>query len=118
MKGFQDFEEMEVWQLAKSLVVSVYSDFANVRDFSFCDQIKRATLSVSNNIAEGCGRTSKAEFARFLDIAKGSTTEVRSMYRIAQELGFFAGTLVDQRCSECEKIARQLSGFAKHLRAK
>ena len=49
--NYQDFEEMEVWQDGQDLAVSVYTDFAKVKDFSFCDQIKRAAVSVSNNIA-------------------------------------------------------------------
>ena len=48
-----DFEEMEVWQNAQDLAVDVYTDFAGCRDFSFVDQIKRAVVSISNNVAEG-----------------------------------------------------------------
>jgi len=62
-----DFEEMEVWQNAQDLAVDVYTDFSNCRDFSFVDQIKRAAVSISNNIAEGAERTTSVEFARFLD---------------------------------------------------
>jgi four helix bundle protein len=47
----QDFEEMQVWQDAKKLAIDVYRDFAKIRDFSFSDQIKRASVSISNNIA-------------------------------------------------------------------
>lgn len=112
----KDFEEMEVWQDARQLTVNVYTDFKSVKDFSFCDQIKRAAISISNNIAEGCGRTTKTEFARFLDIAKGSSAEVRSMYRIAEALGFVTAEIVQQRCESCESISKQLSGFAKYLR--
>jgi hypothetical protein len=65
--NYQDFEQMEVWQDGQDLAVSVYTDFAKVKDFSFCDQIKRAAVSVSNNIAEGAERTTNTEFARFLD---------------------------------------------------
>ena len=67
---------MEVWQDARQLAVDVYCDFSSIKDFSFCDQIKRAVVFISNNIAEGCGRTTKPDFARFLDIAKGSSAEV------------------------------------------
>lgn len=112
----KDFEGMEVWQDARQLAVDVYADFSSTKDFSFCDQIKRAAISISNNIAEGCGRTTKTEFARFLDIAKGSSAEVRSMYRVAEALGFVSAELAQQRCQFCEGISRQLSGFAKYLR--
>ena len=112
----KDFEEMEVWQDARQLAVHVYCDFSSVKDFSFCDQIKRAVVSVSNNIAEGCGRTTKTEFARFLDIAKGSSAEVRSMYRVAESLKFISSEVASERCNSCESISKQRSGFAKYLR--
>jgi len=49
--GFRTFEEMEVWRDAQALAVRVYRDFSKVRDYSFCDQIKRAVVSISNNVA-------------------------------------------------------------------
>ena len=49
--GFKTFEEMEVWRDAQELAVSVYRDFSKVKDYSFCDQIKRAAVSISNNVA-------------------------------------------------------------------
>lgn len=118
MSGLKDFEEMEVWQTARDLAVSVYTDFSGVRDFCFCDQIKRAAVSISNNIAEGSERSTHTEFARFLDIAKGSTGEVRSMYLLAERLGFCASELSEKRGETCRCISRQLGGFAKHLRNK
>ena len=116
--GFKTFEEMDVWRLAQELAVSVYSDFSNVKDYSFCDQIKRAAVSISNNIAEGSERTTSTEFSRFLDIAKGSAGEVRSMYRLAVQLGFVDKGTADQRCLQCASVSKQLGGFAKFLRSK
>ena len=118
MNEYKDFEEMEVWQDAQDLAVDVYEDFASVRDFSFCDQIKRAAVSISNNIAEGSERTTPTEFSRFLDISKGSSGEVRSMYRLAVRLKFVKKAVVDVRCKKCRSISRQLGGFAKYLRSK
>lgn len=107
---------MEVWQDARRLAVDVYRDFSSVKDFSFCDQIKRAAISISNNVAEGCGRTTKPDFARFLDIAKGSSAEVRSMYRIAESLRFVSSETAQVRCLQRETISKQIGGFAKYLR--
>lgn len=111
-----DFEEMQVWQDAQQLALDVYSDMRQVKDFSFVDQIKRAVVSISNNIAEGSERVTSTDFARFLDIAKGSTGEVRSMFRLASRLGFTSTSIADIRCEQCKSISRQLGGFAKHLR--
>ena len=116
-RNLKDFEEMQVWQDAQDLAVAVYGDMRTVKDFSFIDQIKRAAVSISNNVAEGAERVTSSEFARFLDIAKGSTGEVRSMYRLAARLGFMDAGVSEVRCAACRAISRQLGGFAKHLRA-
>jgi four helix bundle protein len=118
MSAYKDFEAMEVWRDAQELAVQVYRDFAKVKDYSFGDQIKRAVVSISNNIAEGSERTTPVEFSRFLDIAKGSAGEVRSMYRLAVQLGFVDKATADQRCLQCASISKQLGGFAKFLRKK
>ena len=107
---------MEVWQMAQDIAFAVYSDFKEVRDYGFCDQIKRAAVSVSNNVAEGAERQTPADFARFLDIAKGSCGEVRSMYRLAVRLDFISEEVAKQRCDSCVSIGKQLAGFAKYLR--
>lgn len=115
---YTSFEEMPVWQAAQDLAVMVYQDTKSVRDFSFTAQIKRAAVSVSNNIAEGAERGTPAEFARFLDIAKGSAGEVRSMYHLAKRLGFVAEKRYFSGIESCVSISKQLGAFAKHLRRK
>jgi four helix bundle protein len=75
------FEELLVWQKAKRLCVEVYRVTGAgpfMRDFGLRDQIQRAAVSVMSNIAEGFERNSRAEFARFLAIARGSAGEVRA----------------------------------------
>ena len=78
------FEDLWIWQQARELVRAVYLDFGEgtpaARDFGFRGQIHTAATSIMNNIAEGFERTTRREFQRFLDIAKGSCGEVRSMY--------------------------------------
>lgn len=114
--GLKDFEDMEVWQEAQGLACDVYSDLAAVKDYSFADQLKRAAVSISNNIAEGAERETDLDFARFLDIAKGSTGEVRSMYRLGIRLRFFTVETANARCKQCVSISKQLAGFARYLR--
>ncbi len=116
-ENLKDFEEMKVWQESGDLAVAVYADLIDFSDFSFNDQLKRAAVSISSNIAEGAERATSTEFARFLDIAKGSAGEVRSLYRLAGRLGFVPPHIVSQRCETCKCISRQLAGFAKYLRA-
>ncbi len=59
------FEDLLVWQKSQDLAVAVYSAFKDNKDFSFRDQIKRASVSISNNVAEGFDRNSNADFSRF-----------------------------------------------------
>lgn len=112
----KDFEEMQVWKDAQGLAVEVYSTFSGCKDYSFVDQIKRASVSVSNNIAEGFDRNSNVDFARFLDIAKGSCSEVRSMVLLADKLGYADSSTCYELRGRCLGISKQLAGFAKFLR--
>jgi four helix bundle protein len=72
VEKYNGFETLLFRQKAKELAVKVYNIFRDSRDFGFKDQIQRATISISNNIAEGFERNSDREFQRFLYIAKGS----------------------------------------------
>ena len=76
---FERFEDIQAWQKAKLLSVRIYNVFESSKDYSFKDQIQRASVSIMNNIAEGFERKSNNEFKHFLFIAKGSCGEVRSM---------------------------------------
>ena len=62
-KNTLDFQKMEVWQDGQDLAVEVYSQFSKCRDYSFVDQIKRAVVSISNNVAEGAERKTNIDFA-------------------------------------------------------
>ncbi|MDP4610889.1 MAG: four helix bundle protein [Opitutales bacterium] len=116
MEKLKDFVEMKVWQDAQNLAAKVYTDFEHTQDFSFTNQIKRA--AISNNIAEGSERSTSTAFSRFLDIAKGSTGEVRSMYLLAVRLKHISEDIAQQRTEDCVEISKQLAGFAKYLRNK
>ncbi len=72
MSKIISFEDIIAWQKSQELAVKIYIAFGSLRDFGFKDQICRASVSVSNNIAEGYARESKIEFNRFLNIAKSS----------------------------------------------
>ena len=68
--GLKDFEDMEVWQDAQDLAYEIYNDLSSVKDYSFVDQLKRAAVSISNNIAEGAERETDVDFARFFGHCK------------------------------------------------
>jgi four helix bundle protein len=84
MTTIKNFEELEIWKMARELVNLIYSDFRECRDFGFRDQITRAGISIMNNISEGFCRGGDPEFKQFLKISKGSAGEVKNMYYIAE----------------------------------
>src|SRR3982074_1923547 len=87
------FEDLIVWQKAIALVKQVYliTDGGGLkRDFGLKDQLPRAAVSIPTNIAEGFERSSRKEYLLFLNIAKGSAGETRSLFRVALEIGYFS----------------------------
>ena len=109
------FEDIISWQKAQEFSIFVYTLFKINRDFSFKDQIQRASISISNNIAEGFERKSNNELKHFFYIAKGSCGEVRSMSYVALELKYIKKQDFDEIINFCLEIARLLSGFIKTL---
>jgi len=109
------FEDLICWQKSKDLAVIVYKHFKNSRDFSFKDQIQRAVISISNNIAEGFERKSNKEFNQFLHISKGSAGEVRSMIHVALELDYISKEQFNDFYNRCVEISKILSGLIKTL---
>ena len=79
------FEDLRIWQKARVLANEVYDALAECRDYGFRDQMQRAAVSSMNNIAEGFERRTSKDFGHFLDIAKGSSGEVRSMLYLAED---------------------------------
>ncbi|WP_420604341.1 four helix bundle protein [Flagellimonas sp.] len=77
-----------MWQKSQDLAVEVYAIFSKTNDFGFRDQITRASVSISNNIAEGYERQSNADFKRFLYFALASNSEVRSMLYLSERLNY------------------------------
>ena len=119
-KGARTFEELWIWQQARVLVPDVYRDFSDAspagRDFGFRSQVQRSAISIMNNIAEGFERMTDSDFARFLDIAKGSTGEIRSMYYAAEDLNYVSAAAAEERRTRCRQIGSGISSLAAHLR--
>jgi len=92
-KAIRTFEDLIVWQKAIEFVKQVYivtSQGELKRDFGLRDQMRRAAVSIPTNIAEGFERASRKEYLLFLNIAKGSAGETRSLFRVALEVGYFS----------------------------
>ncbi len=87
----QDFKKLLVWQKTLSLITVTYkivSTFPSEEKYVLTSQIKRAVLSISNNIAEGCGRFTKNDFVHFLQMALGSTNEVENCLLVSKALEY------------------------------
>ena len=118
MASVQKFEDLEVWQAARTLARGIYSlsntgPFA--KDFGLRDQIRRAAVSVSSNIAEGFERHSDTDLKRFLTIARGSNGEVRSQLQVAQDLGYITVEEFNQGYSLSVRIGKMLTTWMSYL---
>ena len=92
MAGARNFREYPVWQDAVAFATYVYEVTGKMPWFEkkgLCDQLQRAAVSISSNIAEGSARSSDADFAHFLDFALGSAFEVETQLKIAKNVGYF-----------------------------
>ncbi|MCW3123077.1 MAG: hypothetical protein JWQ38_2569 [Flavipsychrobacter sp.] len=100
------------------MAVEIYEVFDGTKDFSFKNQICRATVSVSNNIAEGFDRSSDADFARILYISLGSNSETKSMLYLAARLKYINNDQKIKLIAQSDKISRIIRGLIKSLSPK
>jgi four helix bundle protein len=104
----KNFEELIVWQDARLLANNFHTAFIDLKDFSFRDQINRASVSIMNNIAEGFERFSNPDFKRFLQIAKASCSEVRSMLYLALDFNYIDKTKASEMMQLGTKIKAEI----------
>ncbi len=119
MAKFNKFEEIQAWQKAHDVTLLIYKISANetfVRDLGLKDQICRASVSIMANIAEGHGRKTNAEFANFLNIARGSVAEVQSHLYVAIGLKYITKDDFDELYSALTEISRMTLSLAQYLR--
>jgi len=115
----QDFQRLDVWQRAHKLTLAVYrttSEFPDVERFGLARQVRRATSSIGANIAEGCGRDTHADFARFLQIAAGSASELANHLLLARDLGYIKRDALRPLWSELADVRRMLTALIKRVR--
>ena len=109
------FEKLVVWQRAQALATRVYQLLGDCRDFGFRNQMTDAANSISNNIAEGAERLSKAEFRQFLGYAKGSAGETRSQTYTAADLGYISLADATALRQELKELSRMIHGLIRSL---
>jgi four helix bundle protein len=116
MAKITDFEDLQVWRSARILTKLVYEDFGKNKDYGFCNQIQRCTVSVMNNIAEGFCRRGDKEFHQFLNIAKASCGELKNMYYIAEDINYIGKETASKRREEAQKIMNGIGKLMQYLR--
>jgi len=115
--SWKSFEELKSWQLSRSFTLKIYELTNQIvfKDIDLQRQLRRATVSISSNIAEGFERNTDKEFIHFLFIAKGSAGEVRSQLYIALDLKFISEAQFKELIEEITEISKLISGLIKYL---
>ena len=120
MSKVSKFEDLRIWQDARELVGEIYlafnEDGKGSKDWGFRNQMQTAVVSIMNNIAEGFERGSDKDFARFLDIAKASCGEVRSMLYLAEDLKYIESDNCMKLREQATSISKGIAALSKHLR--
>ncbi len=115
----RDFRKIKAWQRAHALTLQVYretSGFPGDERFGLVSQMRRACASIPTNIAEGCGRNTINELARFIDIATGSASEVEYQLLLAKDLGYLSDNQYETLSTEAIGVRRMLLAFNEKLR--
>ena len=118
-KRARNFREYKVWQDAVQYATFVYKMTKDMPWFEkkgLCDQLQRAVVSISSNIAEGAARPTDTDFAHFLDMALGSSYEVETQLLISKNVGYLEDKIYNELQTGIIDIERQLSGLIRTLR--
>lgn len=119
MSKIENFEDLECWKTSRELVRGIYAICligTLKKDFGTQDQIKRASISVMNNIAEGFGRYSRKEFIRFLDFSQSSALEVKSMLYAINDVHDLNEEKIKEIQNIADKARFQILGLIKYLK--
>lgn len=115
------FQDLEIWQRSIALTDSMF-DLADVLEdmhrYKFAEQLRGATISISNNIAEGSGSDSSIDFARFLNMSRRSAFEVANMLFILQLRGLVNSEIVENKLKEIDVLCRMITKLQRSLRSK
>ena len=116
----RNFRNYKVWQDAVQYATKVYKVTSEMSWFEkkgLCDQLQRAAVSISSNIAEGSAKPSNVEFAHYLDASVGSAYEVETQLLISKNVGYISEDLYNELLIELQGIEKQLVGLIKVLRS-
>ncbi len=115
------FKELEIWKISRALCSSIYlatNDFPQAEKFGITNQMRRASVSIPSNIAEGASRKSNKDFSRFLEIAIGSCYELETQLIISNDLGFLGYEKLQNLQGELNRVTMMTSKFITTLKAR
>ena len=112
----QKFENLVAWQKSQDLAVEIYFIFTNHKDFGFRDQVCRAAVSISNNIAEGFDRSSKMDFRKFLFYGISSCSELKSMVYLAEKLNYIHTEQKVNFLNRSDEVSKIIRGLIKSIK--
>ena len=116
-----NFEELDVWKIALDFAEKVYvitKSFPKSEMYGITAQLRRASLSISLNIAEGKGRYSNKEFKQFLFIARGSLYESITLMKMCLKLNYLTKNQYQELIDDCQKIQSKISGLLNYLKSR
>jgi len=119
MAAADNLQSLDAWVNARALVKRIYqftTPSPTRLDFAYCDQIRRAAISVMANIAEGFGRSSDKEFARFLDIARGSGLETQSLLFVGTDVNYLDQATFEELFDASDRVVAQITSLTRYLR--
>ncbi|MGD0632622.1 MAG: four helix bundle protein [Terracidiphilus sp.] len=117
----ESFRNLAVWQRSIELTLAIYeltSKFPDSERFGLTNQLRRASVSIASNIAEGYGRATKGEYVQFLGHARGSNSEVETQIVISKALGFGSKQTLEIAEALCNEVGRMLGALMKSQRPK
>ncbi len=115
----RNFRELEIWKIAFELALESYrltKDFPQQEKFGLTSQMRRASVSIPSNIAEGCSRSSDKDFARYLEIALGSAFELETQTLIANQLDLIPKSSLEEYLELLNKFQRKTNAFISAIR--
>jgi four helix bundle protein len=114
-------KKLEAWKQSMDLVIEVYrttGNFPNQEIYGLTNQIRRATVSIPSNIAEGAARQTKKEFTNYLHMAQGSLSELDTQLELARRLGYLEEKTFRMPDERLERIDKMITGLIHHLSKK
>lgn len=116
----RDFRNLKVWEKSHGLTLAVYkctSSFPKQELYGLTSQMRRSSSSISSNIAEGCGRNTQPQFARFLNIAFGSASELEYQLILSKDLKFIDSADFDNLLDNVTEVKRMLSSLVQQVQS-